>query len=77
MKEQMRESELSEGLPGGQEKTYFAVVTLFWISMYVNIPFQTPYSAAASISSSSMPIAERGLMYMLIRSDRPLSFSRW
>ncbi|MBE5997459.1 MAG: MFS transporter [Lachnospiraceae bacterium] len=69
MKEQMRESELSEGLPGGQEKTYFAVVTLFWISMYVNIPFQTPYLKSLGTASGTIGliVGAYGITQVLLR----------
>ena len=60
----------SEGLSSvRQEIIYFAIVALFWVSMYVNIPFQTPYLESTGTSSGliGLIVGAYGVTQVLLR----------
>ena len=59
-----------EGLPKkGQEIRYFAIVALFWVTLYINIPFQTPYLKSIGTASGTIGVivGAYGITQVLLR----------
>ena len=56
MSDQTQKREARSQLTRRQELIYFAIISLFWFSQYVHIPFQTPYLQGIGVSAGTIGV---------------------